>query len=223
MRIAVLFLTFGLILVATSAESAESSSRELYSQTVDKAIRFLKSNGQAADGSYTSGAGPGVTAIVTTGILRNGYSANDPLVDKSLRYLKGFVQPNGGIYAKDSVYRNYETCLSIMCFVEADRQRPGRHSKLIEAAQRFVKGIQNDEGEGHDASSPAHGGTGYGKHKRPDLSNTSFLIEALKASGNDENSDAVKKALLFVSRCQNLESEHTTTPSPSKNPDGGFY
>ena len=33
----------------------------------------------------------------------------------------------------------------------------------------------------------------------------------------------MKKALIFVSRCQNLESEHNASPFPAKNPDGGFY
>ena len=33
----------------------------------------------------------------------------------------------------------------------------------------------------------------------------------------------MKKALVFVSRCQNLESEHNTTAFAAKNPDGGFY
>jgi squalene-hopene/tetraprenyl-beta-curcumene cyclase len=33
----------------------------------------------------------------------------------------------------------------------------------------------------------------------------------------------MKKALIFVSRCQNLESEYNTTAFAAKNPDGGFY
>ena len=33
----------------------------------------------------------------------------------------------------------------------------------------------------------------------------------------------MQKALIFVSRCQNLESEHNTLPWAAKNPDGGFY
>jgi squalene-hopene/tetraprenyl-beta-curcumene cyclase len=33
----------------------------------------------------------------------------------------------------------------------------------------------------------------------------------------------VQKALVFVSRCQNLETEYNTTPFAAKNPDGGFY
>jgi squalene-hopene/tetraprenyl-beta-curcumene cyclase len=45
----------------------------------------------------------------------------------------------------------------------------------------------------------------------------------LRAAGNDANSEAIQKALTFVSRCQNLETEHNTTPFSAKNPDGGFY
>ena len=37
------------------------------------------------------------------------------------------------------------------------------------------------------------------------------------------DSEAIRRALIFVSRCQNLETEHNTTPFASKNPDGGFY
>src|SRR5690606_34515427 len=87
----------------------------------------------------------------------------------------------------------------------------------------FIKGLQWDDSEGHDKSSVNYGGAGYGRHKRPDLSNTSFLIDALKATGNGPDDPAMQKALVFVSRCQNLETEHNTTPFAAKNPDGGFY
>ena len=76
---------------------------------------------------------------------------------------------------------------------------------------------------GMDKSNPAYGGAGYGRNKRPDLSNTNFFLDALKAAGNGPDDEAVKKALIFVSRCQNLESEHNTLPFATKNPDGGFY
>ena len=33
----------------------------------------------------------------------------------------------------------------------------------------------------------------------------------------------MQKALIFVSRCQNLESEYNTTPFAAKVNDGGFY
>ncbi len=140
---------------------------------------------------------------------------------KSLKYLEGFVQPDGGIHAKDTFYKNYETCLVLMCFVEANRD--GQYDKLIKNAGKFLKENQWDEKMGIDKANPAYGGAGYGRNKRPDLSNTNFLMDALKAADNGPDDEAVKKALIFVSRCQNLESEHNTLPFPAKNPDGGFY
>jgi len=192
-----------------------------YQQAVDKAINFLRTKGQAPDGSYAGFAGPGVTAVVTTSILRSGRSPDDPLVAKSLEYLSGFVQEDGGIYRSGTFYRNYETCLAMLCFAEANRD--GRYDKLLKNGDRFIKGLQWDKDEEHDRASPSYGGAGYGKHKRPDLSNTNFLIEALRAAGNGPDDEEVKKALIFVSRCQNLETEHNTTKFSTKNPDGGFY
>ena len=154
-------------------------------------------------------------------MLRTGRTPNDPLIAKSLKYLEGFVRPDGGIYQPGTLYRNYETCLAMVCFSEANRGR--RYDKILAKADRFVKGMQWDEQESHERDSYSYGGAGYGKHNRPDLSNTSFLLDALRAAGNGPDDEAVQKALTFVSRCQNLESEANTTKFASKNPDGGFY
>ena len=190
-------------------------------KTTGKAIDYLRHKGQAEDGSFSRQAGPAVTALVATGLLRNGLSPSDPLVAKSLTYLEGFVHEDGGIYRPDSTVRNYETCLAVVCFSEANRD--GRYDKLIKNADRFIKRLQWDEGEDKDESDFSYGGAGYGKDKRPDLSNTNFLVDALKAAGDGPDDEAMKKALIFVSRCQNLESEHNTSAFPAKNPDGGFY
>jgi squalene-hopene/tetraprenyl-beta-curcumene cyclase len=153
--------------------------------------------------------------------MRSGVSPDDPTVAKALKYLAGFIQPDGGIYAPGSTHRNYETCLAVLCLKEANRD--GRHDKLLKGADAFLKGLQWDSGEGKDSSDPYFGGAGYGGSKRPDLSNTTFLVDALKATGNEANSEAIQRALVFISRCQNLETEHNTTPFAAKNPDGGFY
>ncbi len=192
-----------------------------YDQMVSRAIRYLATRGQAADGSFSHFSGPGVTALVTTGILRHGRTPDDPVVARALAYLKQFVQPDGGIYRETTVFRNYETCLAMLCFVEANQD--GRYDELLERAEAFVKGLQWGEDHGVDPSDFAYGGAGYGQHERPDLSNTAFFIDALRAVGNDENSEAIQRALIFVSRTQNLESEHNTTPFATKNEDGGFY
>lgn len=208
------------VAAARGAEPPAFDAKQ-YEQTVGKAVQYLQSKGQAEDGSYSKQAGPAVTALVTAAILRTGRSVDDPLVAKSLKYLEGFVQEDGGISGPNSTHRNYETCLAIVCFSEANKD--GRYAKLLKRADAFVKAEQWDEGEGQDKASFTYGGAGYGSKKRPDLSNTSFLIEALKAAGSGPNDEAMQKALVFISRCQNLETEHNATPFSAKNPDGGFY
>lgn len=209
--------------VARAADPAASPAKtsRTAEQVVGKAIEFLRQKGQAEDGSFSKQSGPAVTALVATAVLRHGRSPDDPLVAKALAYLKQFVREDGGIYNKGSTVQNYETSLALMCFVEANRD--GRYDKLIDNAEKFLKDLQWDGQEGHDESSFNYGGAGYGGHKRPDLSNTTFFLDALKAAGNGPEDAAVKKALIFVSRCQNLETEYNTTPFAVKNPDGGFY
>ncbi len=201
--------------------SATSASPRLYEDTVNRAVEYLRAKGQSADGSFSPQAGPAVTAVVLTGVLRAGRTPDDPMVAKGLKYLETFVRPDGGIYADKSLYQNYETAVSIQCFTAANRDK--RYDALLKNAERFVKGLQWDEKEGHDRSSVNYGGAGYGNSKRPDLSNTAFLLDALKSVGRGPDDEAVKEALVFVSRCQNLETEFNTTPFAAKNPDGGFY
>jgi squalene-hopene/tetraprenyl-beta-curcumene cyclase len=208
-------------LPALGADKKPAADAKQYEQIVEKAIAYCRTKGQAADGSYSAEAGPAVTAIVTAGILRSGRTADDPLVAKSLKYLEGFVHPDGGIYPENSNHRNYETCVALQCFTAAGGDK--RYERLIKNAERFIKGVQWDTEDGIDKSSVNYGGAGYGSRRRPDLSNTSFLMDALKSVGAGADDEAVQKALVFVSRCQNLESEYNTTPFAAKVDDGGFY
>jgi squalene-hopene/tetraprenyl-beta-curcumene cyclase len=223
LRTIVCLSILGLAAMALAAEPAASPPPDAnaYQQGVDRAVEYFRTKGQTADGSYSKLTGSGVTSLVTAALLRQGLGPDDPLVAKSLKYLEGMVQPDGGIYAPKSPTENYETALGLMCFVEANKDH--RYDKIIQAADRYMKANQWGEGRGIDKSDPRWGGGGYGRHKRPDLSNTSFLIDALKAAGNGPDDEAMKRALVFVSRCQNLESESNTTPFAAKNPDGGFY
>ena len=205
--------------VAAAADSAQvpPSDRQLYQQTVAKGIDYLIRKGQLEDGSYGK-PDVGVTAICTTALLKHGRSPDDPDVAKSLKYLEKLAQPDGGIYSKNSTFQNYETSLAIQCFAAANGD--GRYKDLLAKAEKFIKTIQS----GGDPSDPNYGGSGYDpKKKRADLSNTSFLLDALQAAGAGPQDDAVKRALVFVSRCQNLESTYNTTPKAAKVNDGGFY
>jgi squalene-hopene/tetraprenyl-beta-curcumene cyclase len=221
LRTLVVSIVVAIVFPALGADQAAQPpvDAKAYRQTVDRAVEYLKTKAQAPDGSFASQVGPGVTALVTTALLRQGLGPDDPAVAKSLKYLEGFVQKDGGVYRPGNNLENYETCLAIMCFVEANRDH--RYDKTVKAADGYLKGAQ--WAQGIDKSDPRWGGGGYGKHQRPDLSNTSFLVDALRAAGNGPEDEAVQRALVFVSRCQNLETEHNTTPFAAKNPDGGFY
>lgn len=188
---------------------------------VAKAIDYLKTKGRAEDGSYSRQTGIGVTALVTTALLRHGRSPDDPLVGESLKFLAANVQADGGIYAPKSEFQNYETCVGLMCFTEANKD--GRYAKIISSADKYLRGLQVSEARGVGKEDLSFGGGGYGEKRRPDLSNTAFLVEALKSAGASSDDQALKDALVFVSRCQNLESEFNTAPLAAKVNDGGFY
>jgi squalene-hopene/tetraprenyl-beta-curcumene cyclase len=204
--------------VAFAADSAAPDKASVDAAR-EKGINYLKST-QAEDGSWAP-TQPGVSGLVLYGLLSGGAPVDDPTVAKGLKHIETFIQPDGGIYAPDSSHRNYETSIIVMALQAANAD--GRYDATLEKAIAFLKGIQWDDKEGASPADPAFGGQGYGRSKRPDLSNTSFFLEALHAAGVSKDDDAFKNAVVFVSRCQNLEGEYNNTPFAAKINDGGFY
>lgn len=186
-----------------------------------RGANFLKTT-QAKDGSWTSPEAPGISGLVTFSLLQAGIPSSDPVVEKALKHLETFVQPDGGIYFPKSYHSNYETSICLLAFHAANQN--GKYDSLIKKADGYLRKLQWDESEKCDKSDPKYGGAGYGRTgDRPDLSNTTFFLDALQAAGAKSDDPAVQNALIFLSRCQNLESEHNTTPFPAKVNDGGFY
>ena len=186
-----------------------------------RGANFLKTT-QAADGSWTSPESPGISGLVTFSMLQSGIPAKDPVVEKALKHLETFIQPDGGIYSPKSYHSNYETAICLLAFNAANASK--KYDELIQRADRYLRKLQWDDSEQTDKSDPKYGGAGYGRtNDRPDLSNTTFFLDALQAAGATGDDPAVQNALIFLSRCQNLESAHNTTPFPAKVNDGGFY
>ncbi len=176
---------------------------------------------QNDDGSWSDPKVLGITALAVNSLLESGMSPTEPAVQKGLDFLMQYTQKDGGIYHPDSRHKNYETGITLMALVEANRD--GQFDQQIKAAQKFLLGLQWDEDEGLSESDPAYGGAGYGGHSRPDMSNTQFFLEALQKSGLSVDDPAFQKALVFVSRSQNLDTEHNDTPFADRVNDGGFY
>ena len=186
------------------------------------AARISSKRAQAADGSWTSPESPGISGLVAYSLLQSGVPASDPVIVKALKHLKTFIQPNGGIYSPKTHHGNYETAISLLAFHSANQS--GEFTEVIEQAEKYLRKLQWDDTEQTDRSDVKFGGAGYGRtNDRPDLSNTTFFLDALKATGAGPDDPAVQNALVFLSRCQNLESEHNTTPFSAKVNDGGFY
>lgn len=206
---------------------------------LDKAIVFLKKR-QGDDGSFSPKiAGPGVSALVVAGLLRNGHSADDPLVARTLTYLESKVQKDGGIY--DKFLANYVTSVALMAFAEANKG--GKYDAVVKNGSRFLKGLQLDDTKAVPKD-PKYGGSGYDGKGRPDASNTHYFLEAMQAAGVPKDDPAVQRALQFLNRCQNLAGEHNDQPfarkaaagdqggltytpldpddSPHKTPEGGL-
>jgi squalene-hopene/tetraprenyl-beta-curcumene cyclase len=211
----------GSMSVASVAQEPRRDVRaaDLRQEAVAGGLAYLADEGQAEDGTFSSRVGPGVTALAVTAALRNGRPLGDPMVRRGLAALEGFVKPDGGIYGSGRL-RNYETCVSMVCFSEANTN--GQYDEILERAKSFVTGLQYGA-DGTDRSDPWYGGVGYGGAERPDLSNTGYFIEALRSAGAEAENEAIQRALVFVSRCQNLDATYNDTEFAAKVDDGGFY
>jgi squalene-hopene/tetraprenyl-beta-curcumene cyclase len=206
--------------VAVGQTSTGTPTQEI-NNAIAKATTFLRDYGQQPDGSFSPQSGPAITALVVKALVQNGTPARDPMVERGIGYILTFQQPDGGIYQQESAVANYETSIAMLALHACNASH--QYQEVIYKAEQFLTAIQWDESEGNVPTDPEYGGAGYGRHERPDLSNTAFLIDALQEIGTGSDNAAIQRALIFVSRSQNLEGVHNTLPFATKNPDGGFY
>jgi squalene-hopene/tetraprenyl-beta-curcumene cyclase len=209
----------GATALAVAGRLAAAPTEKDVQALTDKGYEALKKL-QAEDGSFAAQrSGPGVTALVVAGLIRCGRKTDDPVVKKAMGFLEGNIQKDGGIYK--GFLQNYTTCVSLVAFKEANADK--KYDKIIADAGKYLKGLQKTENLTEKDGN--FGGVGYNDGTRPDLSNTHFFIDALIASGADKNDEGIKRALVYVGRCQNLASEHNPLKYAEKATDqdkGGF-
>ena len=218
---------FGMLLLWNTGKGAETAKRgpdpKQWNSVVDKAVKYLKTT-QFKDGSWSETRSPGITGIIVTGLLHTGrVTPDDPIADHGLRYIESLVNPEAKHIAGKAPkiqLQNYVTSVNVMALVAANRQ--DKYKKVIGDATEFLKKLQWDEGEGKSPQDDYYGGFGYDSKSRPDLSNSQFALEALKDAGIPPDDPALKKALIFVSRCQNLKGEGNDQPWAGKINDGSF-
>lgn len=186
----------------------------------DKAIAYLRAR-QAKDGSFSSKFGPGVTALVIAALVRHDVPADDKMLTAALGYLSKQVKKDGGIY--DKGLQNYTTCCAMMAFKEANAG--GKYDAILKNAAAYLKKLQYDDPANDSLNL---GGLSYGDKKgRPDLSNTQFFVDAMLAAGVPKDDPALKRALQFISRCQNFAdkekgNDQKWAQKATKADEGGF-
>jgi squalene-hopene/tetraprenyl-beta-curcumene cyclase len=212
-----------LLVLALPVSAQSKPTKAEWQAVVDKAIEHLKST-QKADGSW--GAAPqnmGVSGIVVTGLLQCGISPDDAPAAKGLAYIETLVNPKAGHIAGNDPrigLQNYVTCVNVMALAAA--KKDAKYKSVIGNSAEFLRKLQWDDGEGKTEKDDFFGGAGYDSKSRPDLSNTQFFLDALKAAGAGQDDPAIKKAMVFVSRCQNLKTEQNDQAWAGKINDGSF-
>ncbi|MCI0640726.1 MAG: terpene cyclase/mutase family protein [Gemmataceae bacterium] len=209
----------GLGFVAARAQDAKTT----WNDVTGKAAVYLKST-QEQNGGWSTAKTPGVTGVCLTGLLKSRQiTAKDPVAEKALKYIEGLVnREKKHIAGQDPKVQlqNYVTSINVMALMAADRS--DKYQGIIDNAVEFLKRLQWDEEEGKDPKSDFYGGAGYDSKSRPDLSNTQYFLDALKSAGVTADDPALKKALLFVNRCQNLKSEANDQAWAKLIDDGSF-
>jgi squalene-hopene/tetraprenyl-beta-curcumene cyclase len=213
-RVACLVLLAALAIAPSAAAADVGPNPKDVRAMVDRAVAYLGKT-QGKDGSFSPRrAGPGISAVVAAALLRNGLGREDPLVARTLAYLEKNVRKDGGVY--DRFLANYTTSVAVMAFAEANQD--GRYDGIIKNATKFLRSMQYDESR-VESGDARFGGAGYDRKSRPDLSNTQFFLDALQAAGVAKDDPAVKRALVFVGRCQNLPGEYNDEAFAKKTTD----
>ena len=163
---------------------------------------------QGPDGSWSPRPGPAVTALVLKALLQDGRTpGGDPAVAAALARVLADVQPDGSIRGgPEGILANYNTavCVSALSLLPGDpaaRAAVGGGVAFLKRAQ-WQAGMVDPVGDPVDEAHPYWGGAGYGRHGRPDVSNTQMMVQALHDAGLSATDPAFARAAAFIARCQ---------------------
>ena len=197
-------------------EGAAPAGMESRRAAYEKGLEFLRA--RAADGKWgvQGKPEPGITALALTAFLEGpgGVQEKDrALVDGAAAWLVSLQKADGidagGIFEKGNA--NYTTSLAVQALSLHGKEK---HAAAIAKAIAFLRKMQFCEDGGPDRvvgkKDLRYGGMGYGSDPtQPDLSNTQFALESLRAAGVPESDPAYQRALTYLQRTQNRKENET--------------
>ncbi|MFH0964336.1 MAG: prenyltransferase/squalene oxidase repeat-containing protein [Planctomycetota bacterium] len=212
---------FALLLIFAFAASAfaarpepSGDPRQDARALLERGLDYLARE-QSPDGSWRSHVG--ISGLALASFLRNPVGSGEqhrPVVEKGLVWLVSRARADGGIH--DGDYPAYSTAIACLALHASGRKE---YAPLIDRARAFLAGMQLDESDGIAPSNPSYGGMSYDGKKRPDLSNTHFVLQALRETGSPANDPLFEKAVTFLERLQNRKESND---QPWAGDDGGF-
>lgn len=225
-RILASLLACLICLVSLPVSAADDAHWKKANASIDKGIAYLKAQ-QNEDGSWMPDIGPAVTGLALTALLgQPDIGPNDPHAKKAIAYILKHAQEDGSIRnGPEGILASYNTALSLSALAKVSNDP--EVAKVIAKGQDFlrgtqwIKGMTDPNGDVIDENHPYYGGFGYGKHGRPDISNTQTAIQALHDTGVDCNDPVYQRALSFLNNLQATEDNKLYADKFAEH-DGGF-
>ncbi len=162
-------------------------------------------------------SGIGLAALQTKpSSLRS--EAEQKTIDDGLAWLMAQRNAKDGSFGERNV--NYSTCSVVMALAAT---KDPRYAEAMKQAQTYILALQNVEGRDYAPGDRDYGSIGYGGDQRGDVSNLQFALEALTLTGLEENHEAFAKALVFLSRTQNLRESNDFRGKTRDSDDGSWH
>ncbi len=197
----------------SAAETAVGESIEIRARSgIEKGLNWLLAQ-QQTNGVWSSAQNPALTAMPAWALSASGREQDWKAIEKAVAFIKGCVQPDGGIYVvvpgrRGGSYGTYNTAICMTALHYCDN---AGSTRLLQKAREYVSTTQltgqeggNNGGFGYEAaSSPRAGGA--------DLNNSAWVMSAMALTQDVEEKRPVgekrvdidwEAALGYVDRMQ---------------------
>lgn len=225
--------------LAPAAARAEDKDVEMLRKGVGYLVKAQNENGSWGELPGAKEKGElGFTALVVLGLARfhgpwadADTGALSAMIAKAKEsgatWIAGKQQKDGSFsHPENPGLVTYRTSLAVIALHAVDAEK---HKEHVAKAVEWLKKAQFDEEDATPVKpdSPHYGGWGYdktGEKPDADLSNSHFALQALKEAGVSPDDPVWKRAMEFVSRCQNNPETNKGISGVLKpKSDGGLF